>query len=233
MPGRARGSQQAQGRHRKIPPLHHAEHFDTNGASCAHDCNSVFSRHKESPIMITQTQPVVHAPFSGAACASMSPCQTLDILQDGQILQTSSDLDFKLRLGDRARQLQDTAGAFREFSKIGHDAPWEPVFKAASPPERSRPEGGEEDLMLSPDTMAGGPRRRQRQHQRPLHLHPRHQSEDLARHCRQPWLRPNAERRHRRFFHGNPRRNASGDRRMILIVVSGTGFDRVPPATCL
>ena len=49
----ARGSrrgEQLDGDGRKVPPFHHVKHFDTHGASCANDCNSILSGHKGESI---------------------------------------------------------------------------------------------------------------------------------------------------------------------------------------
>ena len=44
----SRGGEELDRGGRKLPSLHHVKHFNSYSASCANDCNSILSGHRES-----------------------------------------------------------------------------------------------------------------------------------------------------------------------------------------
>lgn len=98
--------------------------------------------------MMTQTEPVVHAPFIDGLRVHVAR-QEMDLLRKGEIVKTYPISTSKFGLGTEPGSFRTPLGAFRIFEKIGCDAPLGAVFKSRKPTGEVSSGGGEEDLILT------------------------------------------------------------------------------------
>ena len=138
---------------RKLPPLHDVENFDAYRASCANDCDSILSGHKERGINTINIAPrVVHVPLQLRIDALR---QRLDLLKR-QAVQVLSGFDFKfgprLDVGSNKTPL----GSLRSGRKSVRELPWAWSSKAAFPPARSRRREGRRPHSYRARSLARG-----------------------------------------------------------------------------
>ena len=98
--------------------------------------------------MITQPDPVVHAPLSKRLRVDVAR-QVMDVLENDQVVRSYPISTSRFGLGTEPGSFKTPLGAFRVFQKIGHDAPPGTIFKSRQPTGEISPGGGQEDLILT------------------------------------------------------------------------------------